>query len=64
VSVDPPVRVEVEIPDGATAADDLAVRIDNAVRAKLIFRCAADFKSVAEFGDVGYKTKATVRRPS
>jgi phenylacetate-CoA ligase len=64
VSVAPPVPLEVEVPEGASRAPDLAPRINDAIRSRLVFRCDVRFVAPAEFGDAAYKTRATVRRPS
>ena len=62
VSVDPPVPVEVEVPDGAEFESGLAARIEAAVRARLIFRCRVELVRESSFGDSGYKTRLTVSR--
>ncbi len=64
VSVDPPVPVEVEVPDADNVQPDLAERLNGAIRQRLVFRCDVRFVSGSEFGDPSYKTRATVRRPS
>jgi phenylacetate-CoA ligase len=63
VSVEPPVPIEVEIPDHATVASDLAVEIETAVRARLTFRARVHLVPESKFGDSGYKTRLTVSRP-
>jgi phenylacetate-CoA ligase len=62
VSIDPPVLVEVERDGDDDAA--LAHRIEDAIRARLIFRATVRFVAPSEFGDVSYKSRATVRRPA
>jgi phenylacetate-CoA ligase len=63
VSVEPPIPIEVEIPDHAPAATDLAARIEAEVRARLTFRCRVTLVPESKFGDSGYKTRLTVTRP-
>jgi phenylacetate-CoA ligase len=63
VSVQPPIPIEVEIPDHATIDPDLAARIETEIRARLVFRCRVTFIPEREFGDSGYKTRLTVTRP-
>jgi phenylacetate-CoA ligase len=62
VSVEPPVPVEVEVPDGRPADPGLADRIESAIRARLTFRSRVDLVREADFGDAGYKTRLTVSR--
>lgn len=63
-SVAPPVPVEVEVADDATPSPELAKRIDDTLRSKLIFRTAVEFVPVSKFGDAAYKTRQTIRRPA
>lgn len=56
VNVEPPVPVEVEVPDGA-ADSGLAAEIEAAVRARLTFRARVELVPEAEFGAAGYKTR-------
>ena len=63
VTVDPPVPIEVEIPDHATVGSDLALEIETAVRSQLTFRCEVELVPESKFGDSGYKTRLTVSRP-
>jgi phenylacetate-CoA ligase len=63
VSVEPPIPIEVEIPDSATISPDLAAQIEAEVRARLTFRCRVILIPEAAFGDSGYKTRLTVTRP-
>ena len=62
VRVDPPVPVEVEVPDGSPPPDGLASRIEDAVRSRLKFRAAVQFVAQSEFGSAEYKTRPVVRR--
>lgn len=62
VSVEPPVPVEVEVPDSAPASGTLAEALEGAIRARLTFRCRVELVSEAAFGDSGYKTRLTVSR--
>jgi phenylacetate-CoA ligase len=62
VSVEPPIPIEVEIPNHATIDSDLAGRIEAEVRSHLTFRCRVTLIPEAKFGDSGYKTQLTVTR--
>jgi phenylacetate-CoA ligase len=62
VSVEPPIAIEVEIPESASASSELAARIEAEVRARLTFRCRVTLIPEAAFGDSGYKTRLTVTR--
>ena len=63
VSVDPPVPVEVEVPDGTDAdAPSLVEDIEAAIRSRLTFRCRVSLVPETAFGDSGYKTRLTVTR--
>ena len=64
VSIDPPVPVEVEIPDGAGPPPGLAADIEAALRSRLVFRAAVRVLQQADFGDAGYKTPPVTRRPA
>src|SRR5690349_3084839 len=61
-SVEPPVPVEVEIPEGASAGESLARRLEDAIHTKLTFRALVTLVPEAEFGEAGYKTRLSVRR--
>jgi len=63
VSVMPPVPIEVEVPDGRDADPKLAGDIEEAIHTKLVFRSQVTLVPEAEFGEAGYKTRLTVRRP-
>jgi phenylacetate-CoA ligase len=63
VSVEPPIPIEVEIPNHATVTSDLASRIEAEVHARLNFRCRVTLVPETKFGDSGYKTRLTVTRP-
>ena len=58
VSVEPPVPVEVEVPD-AGADEQVAGEIEAAIRARLTFRARVTLVPEAEFGASGYKTRLT-----
>ena len=62
-SVDPPIRVEVEVPSGSPGRPRLRSAIESAIRSRLVFRAAITFVQQDEFGDAGYKTPPVVRRP-
>ena len=59
VSVEPPVPIEVEVPDGAPADAGLKDEIEKAVRATLTFRCRVDLITESGFGEASYKTRLT-----
>jgi len=63
VSVTPPVPVEVEVPDGHSADPRLAAEIEAAIHSALNFRARVDLVPEAAFGESGYKTRLTVKRP-
>lgn len=63
VTVEPPVRIEVEMPNASTVDGSLAEEIAAAVRSKLTFRATITLVSEKEFGDAGYKTRSVVRDP-
>jgi len=59
VSVEPPVPVEVEVPDGASTDAALKDDIEKAVRATLTFRCRVELIPESGFGEASYKTRLT-----
>jgi phenylacetate-CoA ligase len=61
VSVDPPVPIEVEIPDGEDESSGLTVQLESAIRARLAFRCRVELVPEARFGASGYKTRLSRR---
>jgi phenylacetate-CoA ligase len=63
VSVQPPVPVEVEVPAHSQTDRALAGEIEEAVHTKLTFRCTVQLIPEETFGDSGYKTNLTVKRP-
>src|SRR5256712_3281174 len=63
VSVTPPVPVEVEVVDGHDADAKLRAAIEDAIHSTLIFRAKVDLIPEHTFGESGYKTKLTVKRP-
>jgi phenylacetate-CoA ligase len=63
ISVDPPVPIEAEVAEGEVSPD-LAARVNDAIRARLVFRSDVRFLRTSEFGDPSYKTRTTVRRPA
>jgi phenylacetate-CoA ligase len=63
VSVEPPVPVQVEVPEGSADAGGLGEEIEAAVRSRLTFRCRVELVPESAFGDSGYKTRLTVTRP-
>src|SRR5712664_4520742 len=63
VSVPPPVPVEVEVPDGDHADERLAEEIEAAIHSTLTFRAKVDLIPERAFGESGYKTRLTVKRP-
>lgn len=67
VNVEPPVRVEVEVPDDSAAdpvVDGTALHelLDRRLRDRLTFRTQVVLLPEREFAPAGYKTKAVVRR--
>jgi len=63
VSVQPPVPVEVEVADAQAADPRLAAEIEAAIHSTLIFRAKVDLVPEPAFGESGYKTRLTVKRP-
>src|SRR6266849_7129399 len=63
VSVTPPVPVEVEVVDGHDADVNLRAEIEEAIHSTLIFRAKVDLIPEHSFGESGYKTRLTVKRP-
>ena len=62
VSVQPPVPVEVEVPEAGQADPQLAAAIEEAVHTRLTFRCKIELIPEESFGASGYKTNLTVKR--
>ena len=62
VSVQPPVPVEVEIPESIEANAQLAAAIEEAIHTRLTFRCKVELIPEEAFGASGYKTNLTVTR--
>jgi len=63
VSVQPPVPIEVEVPDGQDGDARLQAEIEDAIHSTLIFRTKVDLIPEHTFGESGYKTRLTVERP-
>jgi phenylacetate-CoA ligase len=63
VSVDPPVPIEVEVPAQHHADAGLAASIESAVHTKLTFRSKVVLVTETAFGEAGYKTNLSVKRP-
>jgi phenylacetate-CoA ligase len=63
VSVQPPVPVEVEVPSAREPDAALAAEIEEAVHSRLTFRCRVELIPDHAFGESGYKTNLTVKRP-
>lgn len=61
VAVEPPVRIEVEVPDATAADGSLPAEIMAAIRARLTFRTDVALVPQSRFGDAGYKTRMVVR---
>jgi phenylacetate-CoA ligase len=64
-TIDPPVPVEVEVPDaagGKPADPGLVAELEAAIRARLTFRARVELVTEAAFGASGYKTALTVSR--
>ncbi len=62
VALEPPVPVQVEVPEAGTAAG-LAAELEAAIRARLTFRARVELVPEAAFGASGYKTALTVTSP-
>lgn len=63
VSVQPPVPIEIEIPSSRENGGALAAEIEEAIHTRLTFRCKVDLIPEEAFGESGYKTNLTVKRP-
>jgi phenylacetate-CoA ligase len=63
VSVQPPVPIEIEIPSSRENDGGLAAEIEEAIHTRLTFRCKVDLIPEEAFGESGYKTNLTVKRP-
>ena len=63
VSVQPPVPVEVEVPNGQVSEARLAEDIEAAIHSTLTFRAKVDLITENDFGESGYKTRLTEKRP-
>jgi phenylacetate-CoA ligase len=63
VSVQPPVPVEVEVPETGEPPAQLAAAIEEAIHTRLTFRCKVELIPEDTFGASGYKTNLTVKRP-
>ena len=63
VSVTPPVPVEVEVPADHGEDGALAAEIEEAIHSSLIFRARVDLIPETAFGESGYKTRLTLKRP-
>jgi len=61
-SIEPPIPVEVEVRAGHESDPSLVSEIEDAIHAKLLFRCHVTLVPEADFGDAGYKTRLTVKR--
>jgi len=61
VSIEPPIHVEVEVPDGSEQPENLAVSVESRIRSKLLFRAAVSFVPESQFGDSSYKTRPVAR---
>ena len=62
-TVTPPVPVEVEVPDGQVGDEALAADIEAAIHSALVFRAKVELVPEKAFGESGYKTRLTVKRP-
>ncbi|HKA11636.1 MAG TPA: hypothetical protein VKI99_14345 [Candidatus Dormibacteraeota bacterium] len=61
VSVQPPVPIEVEVPEHP-ADVALAGQLEDAIRSRLTFRSRIELIPESAFGESGYKTRLSVRR--
>jgi phenylacetate-CoA ligase len=62
VSVPPPIRVEVEVPEGSSPTSELAGQVAARILSKLIFRADVVFVPQSEFGEAGYKTRPIAKQ--
>ena len=62
VSVEPPVRVEVEVPEGSSPTSELADQVAASIRSKFLFRADVVFVPQNAFGEAGYKTRPIATR--
>ena len=61
VSVEPPINVDVEIPEGSDLPPTLAGDVERSIRSKLVFRAAVSLVPQSTFGEAGYKTPSVIR---
>jgi phenylacetate-CoA ligase len=62
VSVEPPIPLEVEIPDGPLPPPSLVDDIEHSIRSSLVFRAEVTLIPQSDFGEAGYKTRPVIRR--
>ena len=62
VSVEPPINVDVETPEGSQLPPSLVDDVERSIRSKLIFRAAVSLVPQSTFGEAGYKTPPIIRR--
>lgn len=62
-SVQPPVPIEVEVPDGHHDQSGVAEEIETAIHSTLTFRAQVTLIAEKAFGESSYKTPLTVERP-
>lgn len=60
VSVEPPINVDVEIPEGSDPPPTLADAVERSIRSKLIFRASVSLVPQSTFGEAGYKTPSVI----
>jgi phenylacetate-CoA ligase len=63
VSVQPPVPIEVEVPAEHRSDATLQGQLEDAIRSRLTFRSSVELVAEPVFGESGYKTSLSVRRP-
>jgi phenylacetate-coenzyme A ligase PaaK-like adenylate-forming protein len=63
VSVHPPVPIEVEVPTEHRFDATLQGQLEDAIRSRLTFRSRVELVAESVFGESGYKTRLSVRRP-
>jgi phenylacetate-CoA ligase len=61
VSVEPPIPIEVEVPDAESLDPALGAQLEEAIRAKLTFRAKVELITEHAFGESAYKTRLTRR---
>ena len=61
-SIEPPVPIEVEVPEDHESDQALVTEIQNAIHSRLMFRSQVALVRESDFGEAGYKTRLSVTR--